>query len=267
MQSGYPVLNVTSTWTNTTDESLTLRPEDDLRIDGRNEAMHRSSAGVDSLFHVHDIHWQPACGIRAEGFDLGIDDNGRETFLSYEPQNRKPIVIESGANWSLTREIIVARDLPEVLAVLDDMSGTTKVYPVSIWLADSSGAPITGARLTFHSGAESRGTAIVAADGTVGVRLPEHEWNITAESAGIELPESENIWLNVESRGNRFEIASALDLGTVSVRITDARGRSIPAKVEFIGNDPADTPNWGPRPVSTSFKTSTTPKTVKSMCG
>ena len=45
---------------------------------------------------------------------------------------------------------------------------------------------------------------------------------------------------------NSFDYDTGLNTGIVSANITDGKGRSIPAKVEFMGNDPALTPHWGP---------------------
>jgi hypothetical protein len=251
MEPGRPVINVTSTWTNTTGGELIIRPEDDLRMDGGNEDIVRTPAGAESMFWIHDIQWQQAYAIRAPGFELKIDGNNRETVLEYQPLNRESIKVQPGEIWSFTRQIIVARDLPEIRAIHDELDGTP-VHPVVIRLTDSTGEPMTDARLTFSSGAETRGTCVTDSNGEASLRLPQRGWKIVATSAGVPLPESGELQVSVAAGDNRFDIQSSADCGTVAATVTDGRGRSIPAKVEFIGSDEKLTPDWGP-PSGESF--------------
>ncbi len=252
MAQGLPVINVTSTWRNTTAGELVIQPEDDLRIDGGNEDMVRTLPGVEDMFWIHDIHWQQAYGIRAEGFELNIDGNDRETVLQYRPLNSAAATVKPGDNWTFTRQIIVAKDLPEVRAIHDELTGATVPHPVVIRLTDSSGEAIVGARLTFSFNTESRGTCVTDSEGTATLRLPERDWTVVVNSAGVLLPESGNLVVSVSAGNNKFEIRSTADYGTVTAKITDGRGRPIPAKVEFTGGDPRSTPDWGP-PSGESF--------------
>ena len=246
MEPGRPVINVRSTWRNTTAGELVVHPEDDLRMDGGKEDMLRSPAGVEDMFWVHDIHWQQAYGIRAAGFKLKISGNERETVLQYQPVNNTSVTVQPGDTWSFTRQMIVAKDLPEVLAIYDELEGSTPTYPVVIRLTDLFGEPVVGARLTFTSAAGTRGTSVTDSQGAVTLRLPEGEWNLEATSAGITLPVSDSLAVSVVAGDNQFEVRSLAEYGTVKAEITDGRGRRIPAKVEFIGSDGKSTPDWGP---------------------
>ncbi len=247
MQTGQPVINITSTWTNTTTDEITIQPEDDLRIDGVNEDMFRTTAGTEAMFWIEDVHWKQAYGIRAEGFDLQIDGNDRETVLKYLPTDRQPVKLPPGESWSFTRQIIAAKDLPEVWAIYDELTKAPATHPVTITLTDSSSQPIANARLTFSSSTQSRGTSVTNEDGIVTLRLPEGDWKIAATAAGITLPESGTQSVSVNAGENMLAMKSAADFGLVTARITDGRGKTIPAKVQFIGSDPKQTPDWGPQ--------------------
>lgn len=246
MEPGRPVINVTSTWTNTTNSEITLRLEDDLRMDGGQEDMVRSVGGVEPMFWIHDLHWQQAYGVFAPGFEVMINGNDRETVLRYQTETREPIRLPAGESWEFTRKIIVARDLPEVRAVHDELTESASLHPVAVALKDSSGNPIAGARLTFSSGADIRGTSVTDDQGVALLRLPARDWKLALSSAGVVLPESEETRLTVEPGENHFDVQSEINVGTVSAEITDEADRPIPAKVEFIGGDPKLTPDWGP---------------------
>jgi len=246
MEPGQPVINVTSTWRNTTNRDFTIRPEDDLRIDGVNEDMSRSTPGVEAMFWIEDVYWQQAYGILAEGFDLRIDGNDRETVLKYQPEDGRDLKLAPGETWTFTRRIIAAQDLPEVWAIHDELTGRAATHPVAIEVIDSSGEPIVDARLTLESGTQSRGTSVTDDHGMAALRLPEGQWKITATVAGIELPESGQQSVAVNSGRNTLTIQSTAEFGSVTARITDGRGKLIPAKVQFIGSDPRQTPDWGP---------------------
>jgi len=247
MEPGQPVINVTSTWTNTTGSEITIQPEDDVRIDGVKEDLFRTTPGVVQMFWIEDVYWQQAYGVRADGFKLKIDGNDRETVLRYQPIDDSSITIPPKGTWSLTRQIITAKDLPEVWAIRDELTEAGATQPVTVELTDSSRKPIAGARLTFSSDTETRGTSVTSDEGLASLRLPEGEWKITATSAGIALPESDKLSIAVTAGDNTLTVRSAVAVGTVVAAITDGHGQPIPAKVQFIGNDSKLTPDWGPQ--------------------
>ena len=246
MEPGQPVINITSTWTNTTDNEITLHPEDDLRIDGRNEDLFRTTPGVEAMFWIEDVHWHQSYGILADGFDLKIDGNTRETVLQYQAKDGSPVKLPPGETWAFTRQIIAAKDLPEVWAIHGELTGAATSHPTAITLSDSSGKPIAGARLKFSSDTEIRGTSVTNDEGIATLRLPEGEWKIDATFAGIPVPESGKLSVSVVAGDNTLNIQSAADVGHVVANITDGRGNAIPAKVQFTGSDSRLTPDWGP---------------------
>lgn len=246
MEPGQPVINITSTWTNTTNTEIVLHPQDDLRIDGRNEDLFRTTPGVEAMFWIEDVHWHQSYGIRAAGFDLKIDGSTRETVLQYRAKDGNPIKLAPGETWTFTRQIIAAKDLPEVWAIHDELTGAATSCPVVITLSDSIGKPIAGARLKFSSDTEIRGTSVTNDEGIATLRLPPGEWKIDATFAGIPVPELDKLSVTVVAGGNTVEIQTAADIGHVVANITDGLGNAIPAKVQFTGSDSRQTPDWGP---------------------
>ena len=245
MDPDQPIIVVTSTWSNTTGEALRLQAEDDLRIDGRKEDMLRSPLGTEPFFFAADLHWQQAYGIFADGFNLQIDGNERESTLRWLPVDRQPISIPKDGTWTLTRKIIVARDLIEVHAIHDEVKGE-KLATLKISLTDSSMTPIRSARVTFARGADSRGTAMSSDDGLLTVRLPTGSWKLTASVHGQKLPESGDFSVDVTDGENTLEWKSKIRRGVVAATITDHKGASIPAKVQFQAAEDALPPDWGP---------------------
>ncbi len=241
----HPAVLITSTWTNTGDRNLSLQPQDDLRVDGGKEDQDRSSPGTADFFFVHDIHWQQAYGILADGCRIRISGNDRESVLNWIPRDGSEITLAPGESWSLTRRIIVGRDLPEVRAVIDELQGRS-VHPLQVTLRDAAGTPIERARVTFSSGSDRRGTAVSDAAGRVAVRLPAGTWELTATSDGVRLPESGRQTCRVVPGENRFEWRSAFRRGYIKGQVTDGRGRPIPAKLQFLTDDASRQIDRGP---------------------
>ena len=243
---GVPILAVTSEWTNTTASDWTVTLEDDLRADGGNEDMVKTPNGTHDLFYFHDIYWQQAYGIRAPGYRIRCNSGSRECVLNYEPEDGEPITIKPGKSFQFTRQIVVARDLPEVMAVHDETSGGAAPQNVVVTITDGAGQPVADARLAVTSGKSRRGTTVTNSQGKATLRLPAGECSVDATVAGIDLFKPGSVRLNVAEGTNDFSLRSEYQQGTVSVTVTDAEGNAIPAKVEFIGNGDTASPDWGP---------------------
>ncbi|MEQ9407143.1 MAG: CehA/McbA family metallohydrolase [Fuerstiella sp.] len=247
MVAEQPVVEVISTWTNTTSSDQTLVLEDDIRADGGKEDMIKSPNGTHDLFFIHDIYWQQAYGVRAPGHTIRSNSNSRESVLTYEPADGQPAVLKPGETYSLTRQLIVARDLPEVYAVNDELTGRGTSLAAFVKMLDADERPIAGARVTFRSDAGERGTTVTNAEGVIRPRLPIGDYRFDISAAGVNVFEP-NVMRFVVHEGTtesqfRFE---GYRTGTVQAKITDAEGRPIPAKVEFKGNGDTPSPNWGP---------------------
>ncbi len=247
MLNDQSVIEVTSTWKNTTASDWTLALEDDLRADGGKEDMPKSPNGTHELFWFHDIYWGQAYGVRAEGYRIRCNSNARETVLDYEPIDGNPAIMKPGESFTLTRQIIVGRDLPEVLAINDELRGGPQSFSAKLSITDAKNQPLAGARVTISSAGAERGTVVTDQEGNVETRLPVGEYTLNVTAAGIDVLPPGTIRISVASGDKEFALkAPAYATGVVSAKVTDGEGRSIPAKVEFIGSGGTPTPNWGP---------------------
>lgn len=242
-----PVIEVTSTWTNTTSNDVTLRLEDDLRADSGREDMVKSPNGIHEVFYVHDVFWQQAYGVLAPGYRIRCNSNSRESVLSYEKEDTGPPVLKPGESFELTRLIIVGRDLPAVLAVADEVSGKPSAEAAKIRFVDASENPIAGARVTFRSKAGERGTTVTDSDGMIRPRLPVGEYKYDISAAGVDVfqPNVMRLVVHEGTTESLFQF-KGYQTGTVSAVVTDGEGRPIPAKVQFVGSGDTPTPDWGP---------------------
>ena len=243
-----PVIEVTSTWSNTTKSDWTLKLEDDLRADGGKEDMVRSPNGSHDVFYVNDVYWQQAYAICAAGYRIRSNSNSRACVIVYEPEDGTPVVVKPGQSFTLKRHITVGRDLPNVLEIAERItlvSSDTHACEISIVTAD--GKPAEDARLQFDRGKELRGTVRTDASGTAQLKLPAGKYTINATIDGVALLPRNAVQLDVGEGDNKFELHSgSYRPGRVTATITDGRGAPIPAKVEFIGDGNTPTPNWGP---------------------
>ena len=245
---GKPFLEVGSRWTNTTKADITLTLEDDLRADAGKEDMPKTPDGTHDLFWFHDIHWQQAYGISTGGLKLKMrcNSNARESVLSYEfpdqPKDR-PAVVKPGETFATVRFLFVAKDLPTVMALHEDILGKGKNLAEVRLTVAAGGKPVEGARVALKCDGENRGTVVTGEDGSSTVRLPIGGCIATVTIAGKEF-EPRTLSITPDS-------TPAIDLneytpGIARITVTDFEGRPIPVKVEFRGNGETPTPNWGP---------------------
>lgn len=242
-----PVIDVTSEWTNTTSTNWTLKLEDDLRADAGNEDMVKSANGTRHVFCIDDVFWQQAYAIVAPGYNIRCNSNSRESVLEYEPPDGKPVVIKPSEKFSFTRQIVVGRDLVQVLAVVDQTVNHRPVRTCQLKLTTADGQPVGNAQIEFREGDERRGTVRSGSDGAVTVNLPEGIFTVNASIGGVPLLPRDGTVVEIGADGNTFDLQSGTYRpGLVHAAITDGDGAAIPAKVEFTGNADTPTPDWGP---------------------
>lgn len=242
-QSGYLV--ATSTWKNTTPENVTLVPTDDLRQDGGKEDMQKSAEGLQDLFWFHDVHWQQAYGIAADGFRAQVKTSARESTLTWQRQNGQPIVLKPGEQFSLARRVFVARDFAGILAEFEAASGRGGNLQPRLLAVTAQGKPVAGAKIRLSCAGNSRGTVVTDSDGRAAVRLPTGDLSVEVSVAGQMFPA-------VVSDGRINDQSATLialdgyQPGLVNLKVVDGDQQPIPAKLEFIGRSGTPTPNWGP---------------------
>ncbi|MDA1230187.1 MAG: CehA/McbA family metallohydrolase [Planctomycetota bacterium] len=243
VQADQPYLTVESEWTNTTDADLNIVLEDDLRADSGKEDMPKSPNGTVDLFSFQDIFWQQAYGVYAPGFKIRSNSNTRDSVLVYEPVDGKPVVLKPGESFAMTRRLFVAQDLAGVMADSLDVRGQGDKLVETRLAVFAIGQPVNGARISLKCGEESWGTLVTGEDGSVVRRLPSGTCEATVIVAGQEFA-TQKLTLTGAGR-HSLELPDYVP-GIASITIMDAEGRTIPAKIEFKGNNKTPTPNWGP---------------------
>ncbi len=242
-----PVIEITTLFINTTKKDWTIRLEDSLRADGRNNEFVKTPNGRRTVYYFNDIYWQQAYGVRAEGYEIQCNSNGRESFLTYRPLGDIPKVLKPGESFTFKRQIIVARDLAQVLAIADRETGDLSLRRCRIGLTDASDHPIAHAMIQITDENKLvRGYVHTDTEGNVLLELPDGHYSIRVRIAGVSLLPRETA-ITVTDR-KTDHILSCLDYrpGSVVAKITDGSGNPIPAKVEFLGTEKTPTPNWGP---------------------
>ncbi|MCA9064776.1 MAG: CehA/McbA family metallohydrolase [Planctomycetaceae bacterium] len=239
-------IRVTSTWTNSTTSDLTLTLEDDLRADGGNEEMVKVPNGTHDLYWFHDVYWQQAYGIRADGYQLRCNSNSRESVIVFE--GAEAAVLKPGQSFSLTRTIQPGRDLPEVLGQ-DDAERGVDLVPAALQVVDAFGQPVSGARVVVKSAGQNRGTFVQSDDQARVVAVPATPIEAAVFVEGTQYFEGA---VELAPPGGDGVGTTQLPLktyrpGTVAIRVTDGEQRAIPAKIEFRGNGETPTPDWGPQ--------------------
>lgn len=241
-----PVIEVSTTWTNTTKVDVTLPLEDEIRADGGKEDMVRSPNGTHDIFYFHDIYWQQAYAVLAPGYSIRSNSNSRTCVLNYEKEGEKA-TLKPGEQFTLTRLIIVAKDLPEVLAVADELNGKPAPTAAKISFVGSGDKPIADARITFRSEAGERGTTITDENGMIAPRLPIGNYTYDISAAGVNVFEPNVMSFRVHEGTTESDfVFGGYKTGVVNATVTDEAGRAIPAKVQFSGIGATPTPNWGP---------------------
>lgn len=237
-----PVIEIASTWTNTTASDWTLALEDDIRADGGKEDMVKSVNGTHDVFYFQDIFWKQAYAVTAKGYKIRCNSNSRESTLRYVSVDGKPPILKPGEEFVLQRQMVVGKDLATVLATIDEMDGR-RVAEVEFSIADSMGQPIADVRIDLGV----RGTVLTGVDGAAKTKLPPGEYIINATVAGVPVFSKDSVRISVADSGNLFQLQSdRYSAGIVDATVIDGEGAPIPAKAEFIGSGDTPTPNWGP---------------------
>jgi hypothetical protein len=238
-------LTCISSWSNSTDKPITLKLEDDLRADGGKEDMVKTPDGTVDLFWFHDLFWKQAYAIRAEGFRIRCTSNPRESILIYERADGQPVTLAPGESFSLRREIFAERDLPSVLALVDESSADPRPMMLTrLRVVDAAGKPVSDARIQLSIGDQPRGTTVTGTDGLSELKLPAGELKARLQIDGQTFPEQT---LTVAEQNAAIDLrAENYHPGTAVITVVDANGESIPAKVEFDGSQGTPTPSWGP---------------------
>ncbi len=246
---GLAAMEITTTWTNTTDRDWQLILEDEIRADGGKERMRKSPDGLHDRYFVNDYYWQQAYAIRAPGYRIRCNSNDRDSLLKYEPTDGDIEAIKPGDSFSFRRELAVDRHLVGALATLDALSGESDLQSCRFTMVNALGQPVAGADIELMQENRLRGIVQTDRDGQVDVKLPAGRFQVSATIAGFPLlsDQGKKRRINVAAGETQFRLKSpAYRPGRLRAKVSDGEGNRIPAKVEFIGHLATPTPDWGP---------------------
>ncbi len=235
-------LQLTTTWTNTSDNIQTVSLSDDLRADSGKEIMPRTPDGLQPMFWFHDVFWQQAVGIRAPQHRVRVKGSSRESVLTFEREDADSITLAPGEQASLTRQLFVNRDLPELLADVETTDGKlSELQPLTLHV-HANGRPIPEARVQLQFADQSRGTVVTSDQGSAVLRLPKLTGTAQVSVAGQTFAAQP-----ISVSGDQLLIhQNDYHAGSAVLKIVDEQGQLLPAKVEFIGRAPTPTPDWAP---------------------
>lgn len=250
--AGQPAVEIISTFRNTTGSDWTLPLEDSLRIDTGNEDAERSKNGTAELFYSHDIYWKQAYGIIAPGYDIRINATSRESTLSYQAKDGQPVIMKPGESFTFSRIAIVGRNLPAVRAVAANLLNKSTVVPVQITVTNSKARvrqlkPVSDLRITLNQNGKSFGTIVTNEAGIARTSVLPGDYQLEMEYLGAKILSPVVISSPESAPSTDIELnLNSISAGLVRARIVDQSGKSIPAKVEFVGNGSTPTPDFGP---------------------
>jgi hypothetical protein len=237
LEDGSPFLLVTTTFANRGSAVVDAELLDAIRADRTFENSPDEPTG---LFWAYDKHFGQAYGVLAEGHDI-LGASGRRLQIRYRGRDGKVAVpLAPGQSYRLTRRVIPGASLFDVRHVANQLAGKSDRV-VRLAVKDTTGRPVAAADVVLaHNGrpfswgrtddagslalssADAAGTLTVSAPGR-GSKSVTIDPNTPAALA-VELPEA----------------------GLVAARITDALGKPIPCKVQFLGRDGTKSPEFGP---------------------
>jgi hypothetical protein len=237
LQDGQPFLEVTTTFTNRGTSAVDAELLDAMRAD---RSFEQSPETPDDLFWAYDKHFGQAYGVVAEGHDVR-GTNSRRLLIHYRDRDGKVAVkLAPGESYRLTRRVIPGANLFDVRRVADRLTGKAD-RPVRLSVKDAAGRPIAAADVVLARDGKPmlRGRTDEEGGLTLDAGVAPGSLTVTSRANG-----SNSIPLAADSPG--LLAVELPEAGTVGARITDDSGRSIPCKVQFVGVEGTESPDFGP---------------------
>ncbi|MDA0834717.1 MAG: CehA/McbA family metallohydrolase [Planctomycetota bacterium] len=246
-----PYLEITTVFENTSSKPLTIPLEDDLRLDGGKEDMVKAPNDTAKIFWAHDRFWDQAYGVDAPGLMLQMNSNARVTSLKFQKEDGETsVTIQPGEKYEFSRRIYPAQNLLGVQSIADALADQP-LSDVRLTAVGASGQPLSSARIDIYSGDVLRGSGRTDRNGLLVTRLPVGPYSVKTTQWGQELT---TLSIDVKSGENTFDFNLPFHSGLVHGRITDADGKPIPCKVEFVPMGETPLPDFGPESAEFSLK-------------
>ena len=195
-----------------------------------------------NLFWVYDDYWDQAYGVVPSEHEVTPDENSvksRRPFIRYAKEGETSVSVEPGKSYLLKRCLIPGRNMLEILAAANELSGK-KLQAVKIQVKDTAG-PIHRTRVELSQNGSVYGWALTSEQGELNFSLPAGEYEAKVSALGRP---SQN--LSIKPSEKTDYTVELMRAGTVVAKIFDEKGKPIPCKVEFAGKEGTETPDFGP---------------------
>ncbi|MCA9128323.1 MAG: CehA/McbA family metallohydrolase [Planctomycetales bacterium] len=228
--------------TNQGAQTQQIVPELALRCDG---SLFRTDA-IDELgiFFAEDRYFGQCYGIALVGEKIVRNGSGRNIVLrahSESDSDGRKLSVEPGQTQHWSSQLTSSQGLPGIQSWGATLGSSAKTVPMQLKLQSSDG-PVEHAKIEFRRGAEVLGLMESDEQGFVRTELVSGEYTATINAIGR------------EQRIHEFEIESKPVSNSITLKpasrvrahIADADDEPIAAKVQFVGIDGTETPDFGP---------------------
>lgn len=235
-------LDVFSMYQNTGEKKLSVRLEDEARIDGGKEDMSRGMLIEDKAYAVHDRHWNQAYAFEADdSHTLTVTANSRTVSYRFFLDNGKSRVeLAPNEGAFLMRHFYVATNEINLRHSFSEEKNATQ--SVLLHITDGNKRPLQS-RVELFADGQSLGTANTNRQGRTRLSIPRTELTATITANGIVVGDKLPISVNGQHASVQLENYNP---GTLQFVITDENSRPLPCKIEIIGKDVTPSPNFGP---------------------
>jgi hypothetical protein len=237
LEDGQPFVLVTTTFANRGAAPVDIELVDAIRAD---RTFQHGTDGPAGRFWAYDKHFGQAYGVLADGHEI-LNATGRQLLLRYRnPHGKVAARLAPGESYRLTRRVIPGANLFDLQRVANRLAGKTD-QPIRVSVKDTAGRPIADADVVLASDGKSRAWGRTDDSGLISLALGNAPGTLTVSALGHG---SKSVPIAL---GAPADLAVELpQAGAVTTRITDEHGMPIPCKVQFIGRNGTESPNFGP---------------------
>lgn len=237
LEDGWPYVLATTTYANHTNVTLGDELVDAVRAD---HSFDQSPAESTDLFWVDDRWFGQTYGWVAEGHEVRAS-KGRETLLRYAGREGKVRVeLAPGESYKLTRRLIPGANPFDIRRVADQIAGR-KDQPVRLEVKEKSGKPVADAEVVLKLNGKAHARGRTDEKGTLVFGAPGAQCELTVTS-----PSRGTAAVTIAREVKDVVAVELPDGGAVVAKISNAQGGPIPCKVQFIGKDGVQSPDFGP---------------------
>jgi len=235
-------VGVVTTFTNSSDDPLSLNLTDAVRVDGD------FKRGVDeslNAFWAYDRFWKQAYCLAAasevvqlEASD--VEQRGRRARprLRYGDAQQE-IVLSPGKSYTLTRRLYPARDEIAAKAKVSRQRGV-QLAEATLEVVDVNG-PVRDADVFLRRHGEVYGAARTDSHGALRIAVPPGAWDVEARHSSRGAATQ-----TLETGDARSWLLELPACGYVAGNITDGDGAPVACKIDFASADGGRSPNFGP---------------------